>query len=312
MRLKNKTSQFEQFDLFKFMDAYHIGYSEHTKNVGNSWVGLDECPFCGITGNHIGINIQSKGYFCWGCGNKGSLFSLIKELLNINGSETFSIINEFFNGDLEFVIKETGDSVILPSNVMDLMKSGGDYLKSRGYNPVYIRDKFQVKQTSHQSTLSHQDKKSDFKNRLIIPIYMNRKLVSYTGRDYTGIGEPKYKHVFIEACIVPPSSCLYNIDTVKDKCIIVEGPLDVWRMGDGVISLQGIETTKEQIRRLAEYGIKKAVILFDSGKEEKAKKLAKILSSVIKLVQVASLPRGDPGELGDLEALQIKHQLLGE
>ncbi len=313
MSRANKNSyKFEGFDIFKFLDHYNIPYTEYGKNIGNSWFALEECPFCQGGGNHFGINIQSKGYSCFICGEKGAPPNLVKELLRVSYGEALGIIKEFFNGDLEFDIKETGDKVIFPSGVIPLAKSGGDYLRSRNFDPIYIRDKYQVQQTSGHSILNHAGHKSDFKYRLILPIYMNRKLVSYTGRDYTGLTDIRYKHVFIEACIIPPSSCLYNMDTVKDKCIIVEGITDVWRMGDGVISLQGIKYTKEQIRYLVDKDLKKVVILFDSGKEDEARKLAKILSSLIPVVQVAHLPEGDPGELSDIEAVKIKHQLLSD
>jgi len=308
----NKTSyKYQQFDIFKFLDKYDITYRESGKNVGSQWIGLEECPFCGIHGNHFGINIQSKGYSCWGCGEKGTPVTLVKELLKTTIGDAVRIINEFYDGELEFEIKETGNVVIMPSNVMDLMQSGGKYLKQRNFDPLFIRDKYKIQQTSHHSILEHNGQKSDFSYRLIIPIIMHNRIVAYTGRDYTGKRNPKYRHVFIEACIIPPSSCLYNIDSVKDKCIIVEGMTDVWRLGDGAISLQGIQHTKEQIRYLAESNLKKIVILFDSGKEKEATKLAKILTGVIRKVQVAYLPEGDPGDLSDIEALKIKHQLIG-
>lgn len=311
-RRSKHLAQFEQFDLIKFFDHYDISYTEHGKNIGSQWVGLDECPFCGISNNHFACNLVSKMFSCWGCGERGNPFKLIKALLQISFSDSIVIIKKFYNGDLEFIPAETGNDVIMPSDVLDLQMSGANYLKSRGFNPFHIRDKFKVKQTGALSFLNHEGKKSNFKHRLIIPIFMNRELVSFTGRDYTNKQIPKYKHVFIEACIIPPSSCLYNIDTVTDSCIIVEGPTDVWRLGDGVISLQGIQHTKEQIRFLAEKNLKKAVVFFDAGKEEEATKLAKILTGFISDVNVAYLDKGDPGELSDINAVQIKHQLLSE
>ena len=306
-----KNYKYQQFDLIKFFDFYGIDYTETGKNIGSQWIALDECPFCGIEGNHFGINQASKVYSCWGCGEKGTPYTLISTLLKIPFSEVSAIIRKFYNGDLEFIPKETGSKVVIPTHLMKLQKSGAGYLRSRKFNPFYIRDKYAVQQTSTFSVVEHEGKVSKFNHRLYIPIFMNRRLVSYTGRDYTNKQNVKYQHAFVEACVIPPSSCLYNIDTVKDRCIIVEGPTDVWRLGDETISLQGIRHTQEQVRFLAEKGLKKAVILFDAGKEEDSKKLAKILSGFIKTVQVAHLPDGDPGELSDMEAVKIKHQLLG-
>lgn len=308
---RNKNVQFEQLDILKLFDYYGIEYTEHGKNIGSGWLGLDTCPFCGITGNHFGVNIQTKFFSCFGCSQKGNPVKLIKELLKVTYPESLKIIKKFYNGELTFDIKESGDKVSLPSGITELMKSGGDYLHKRGFNPIYIRDKYQIKQTGMVSKVSIGEITSDFSYRLIIPIYMDRKLVSYTGRDYTELREPKYKHSFIQACIIPPSSCLYNIDTVKDKAILVEGPMDAMRLGDGAVSLQGIQYTREQIVFLSEKNLKKVVVLFDSGKEEEATKLANILTGFIPVVQVAYLPKGDPGELSDIEAMKIKHQLIG-
>jgi len=297
--------KYEQFDIIKFLDHYEIDYAESGKNIGSSWIGLEECPFCNIGNNHFGINLLSKNYSCFGCGEKGTPYNLIKELLGIPFSEVGAIIKQFYNGDLEFIPKESGDKVIMPSNIMDLQKSGANYLRSRNFNPFHIRDKYKIKQTGNKSVLEHEGKKSFFQNRLL------RRLVSYTARDFTNKQTPKYQHVFVEACITPPSSCLYNIDSVKDKCIIVEGVTDVWRLGDGAISLQGIQSPKEQIRLIGEKNLKQATILFDAGKEKEATKLAKTLTAIVGDVRVAHLPDGDPGDLSEEDAIKIKYQLIG-
>jgi hypothetical protein len=139
---------------------------------------------------------------------------------------------------------------------------------------------------------------------------MYRKLVSYTARDYTERRDPRYQHPFLEACIIPPSSAVYNIDTVKDKCIIFEGPTDVWRWGAGTVSIQGIEYTKEQLRFLVEKDIEQCWIGFDAGKEDKAEKLGAQLEPFFPQVNILSFKHGDPAEVSTENALKIKHHLF--
>ncbi len=309
-RTNKNNTKFQEFDVEKFLEYYNISHKKSGKNVGLNWIGIEECPFCGLSGYHFAINEQSSGFHCWGCGEKGSIIKYIKVLLRCNTGKAFSILKQFWNPELEFHIRETGKEVILPSGLKKVDKYGKQYLANRGFDPEYIIEKYKLKQTGAGSFLNHKGTRSDFQYRLFIPIYMFRELVSYTGRDYTKKREPRYQHPFLEACIVPPSSCIYNIDTVKDRFIALEGPTDVWRMGDETISLQGIETTKEQIRYLTELNIKKAVIMFDSGKEDKARKLGYALKSVVPDVKIASLDSGDPGELSDEEAVKIKQELL--
>lgn len=313
MRRGNKTTyKYSDFDVKAFLDEYDISYKTSGKNIGSMWIGLAECPFCGVGGNHFGVNLQSKSAHCWGCGEHPNALKWVQQVLDISYSEACIIINRYSTETENLVeIRQTGNKVVLPTNMIEVNYKGLEYLESRGFGQDTI-DKYKLRQCLAFSKVVIGDQKSDFSWRIFIPIYMRRELVSYTARDYTGQREPRYKHPFLEACKIPASSTIYNMDTVKDKCIILEGPTDVWRMGDECISLQGIKYTKEQIRYLSEMKLKKAVVMFDAGKEEEATELAKTLSLFVRKVLVASLPFGDPAELPSSEAVKIKYQLLNE
>lgn len=307
----NKTIyKFADFDVVAFLDEYDINYKRSGKNIGTMWIGLEECPFCGVGGGHFGINLQSKSAHCWGCGERALAVKWVQQLLEVSYRDALIVIQKFLSDDIILDIRETGTETLIPTDLKPIGDNAIDYLLSRKFDPDQIVKKFRIQECGTTSVLKLKEQKSDFRWRVFIPIYMRRKLVSYTARDYTGKREPRYRHPFLEACEIPASSTIYNMDTVKDKCIIVEGPTDVWRMGDGCISLQGIEYTKEQLRYLSEMKLKKAVIMFDSGKEEQATKLARDLSIFVSKVQVAYLPSGDPGELSDSEAVKIKYELL--
>lgn len=306
-----KSVKFQDFDLIGFLEDYDIDYQERTKNVGTGWVGISECPFCGAGGYHFGINIQSKGFTCWVCrpNKKGGLPVLISELLNIPKKETIPIIKQYSSRILDFEIRETGKEVIIPSKLHPILDEPWKYLKRRNFTEETIK-KYGLQETGIYSKIKINEHEQNFKFRIFIPIIMNNELVSYTARDYTGEQEPKYKHPVLEAVKIPPSSCIYNIDSVKDRALILEGPTDVWRMGEETISMQGIRVTKEQIRFIAEKNLKRAVVLFDENAEEAAMDLSNQLRGLVDDLQVAFLEEGDPADLSNTEAIKIKRRLL--
>lgn len=312
MKRANKTSfKYFDFDVISFFHEYDVSFTTSGKNIGSMWVGLDECPFCGVRGHHFGVNLQTKSFHCWGCGERGIAHKWVGQLLGLSYKEAIKVINKYLSDKIEFDIREVGNEVIIPSNLTEVKGSVKKYLRNRKFNPEYLIEKYHLKQTNPTSLISLNGHRSKFGFRIFIPIYMNRELVSYTCRDWTGEQKERYKHPFLEACKIPASSTLYNMDTVKRRrCLILEGPTDVWRMGDECISIQGIEYTKEQIRYLSDMKLEKTVIMFDAGKEEQARKLANVLTHFVPTVQVASLPSGDPGELSDMDAVKIKLQLL--
>lgn len=302
--------KFQDFDIIAFLDDYDIGYTQTGKNVGNNWIGLETCPFCGASGWHFGVNMQSKGFACWVCPEgKGGLPKLIEHLLNIPKREVYEILNKYSGKILDYTIRESGTKLILPSKLKPLGRQALKYLKNRNYNHEIIK-KYHLQETGNFSEVTIGEHVQDFKYRIFIPFYVKRELVTYTARDYTNVREPKYRHPVLEAAIIPPASCIYNIDKVKERAIILEGPTDVWRMGDNTLSIQGKTATKEQIRLLAELRLKKLIILLDAEAANEADALANSLYGCADSVQVAYLEKGDPGELDEIDVIKIKHKLL--
>jgi len=186
------------------------------------------------------------------------------------------------------------------------------YLTSRGYDPDEITARFAVRSTNINSEVKHDDRIISFKHRIFIPFIMNNEIVSYTCRSVNDKIKPKYKHAPNELSIVPPASTIYNYDSIQagGKVIIVEGPTDVWRLGNESVSIQGVTYTKEQIAFLFRKDIQKAVVLFDENAMDKAERLANALHLKIPDVSYTSLKCGDPGELSVQEAESLKWQLL--
>jgi len=110
---------------------------------------------------------------------------------------------------------------------------------------------------------------------------------------------------------------------VKDTIIIVEGPADVWKLGDGVVATSGIKYTSAQVLRCVELvkskNLKRAFILFDTDKEDKrkqaqiqAKKLAENLSTFLNHVEMLTLEKGDPADLTLTEVKELRKSIFGK
>ena len=275
------------------------------------------CPFCEGSGEHGGVNLTHKYFSCWQCATSASPPKLIKQILNCSWAKAYREVEQYSDRisspSCVQSPKAGGHSlrpVHLPALTGPLSGLGGHYLASRGFDPKILEAVYGVKETGPLGK---------FKFRLIIPIYINKELVSFTSRDYTGKGEPKYKAQSIDKSKVPVKDCLYNIDTVKDKLLIVEGPADVWRMGDGAVSLFGTSCSIAQQELLFRWWVatmrlkrtKKVVILLDPKTKKASDKLYYQLSSFIRDLKIVELSDKDPAELTQEEAMNLKLQIFG-
>jgi hypothetical protein len=314
MKRNNKQS-FETFHVLEFLDEYGIAYKTSGKNIGAGWIGLESCPFCTGGGYHFAVNARSKTGNCWICGETCNAVGLVIAILDCNSAEAYKNIKQFNSDDMDWMPEadETGQEVVWPDGLINgLSNEAKKYLNGRNFPIKELQQQFKLKSTKYGSTLRVDDRKWNFSSRILIPVYMRRRLQCYLGRDFTGHGEPKYMNSPVVASITSPHQCIYNYDTLTGKVIFVEGTTDVWRMGAKVGAFLGITYTKAQISSLLDRKITEATILFDEGADDRAVKLSKALGSVIDTVKIAWIGSSDPGALSPDEALKIKYQLIGE
>ena len=138
-----------------------------------------------------------------------------------------------------------------------------EYLHKRKFNPVDIQALFDIQACYYTGFMAY---------RLVIPVTINHKVVTYIGRDVTEKAILKYKNLPENKSIYPAKECVYNIDAIGEKAIIVEGPTDTWRFRTHAISLFGLQFTLTQVNILANK-IKQAYICFDSEKQAQNKAL---------------------------------------
>jgi DNA primase len=287
-------------DVIKLLEDHEIDYKQSGPNVTRGWVEIN-CPFlCSDPSYHLGINIETGNFNCWVCGEKGKLSKLISELLKISWQKTNQLINQYeiFDDYQEEEQKKITDSDLLKPFDIELPKPHREYLIKRNFDPDFLIKKYSLRSCWKQG---------DFAYRIIIPIIEEEKVINFTGRSISKLLSPKYKHCQNEKAIYPMKECIYNIDNLKRYIIIVEGPTDVWRIGDGAVATMGTEFTQTQIKLITNKKIP-AFILFDSEAQKNAEKLANQLSPFIS-VEILTLDKGDPADMTEDEVNNLRREI---
>jgi DNA primase len=156
------------------------------------------------------------------------------------------------------------------------------------------------------------DRLGAYKFRIIIPVISYGLVVQFTAM---GIADQdlRYKHCPNEKALADIKSCLYNIDTVEDTAVVVEGVTDVWRMGDSCVCTFGTTFTDAQVNLLSKRA-QRIFVMFDSARKDKlapyrAEQLADQLSTLVPHVEVIYLKKGDPADMSDDEVLNLRKEI---
>lgn len=304
-----------KFDILKYLEEHDIDvHREGEKNVSRGWIGFN-CPFptCNDPSWHCGFNLEGNNFFCFHCGNKGSVYDLIMEIDSCNQEEARKIATFFWKGNDDFASASKFDdcfgspplqsTIALPKECSsEFPRLHWNYLKKRKFNPEKLIHEYRLK-SCHTV--------GDYKYRIIIPCFLNNKLVTFTSLDVTGKQSVKYKHLSKSESVIPPKNLLYNIDSVKvgSGVIITEGVTDVWRVGGSTVATFGKTFTKTQINLLANKKLKRAIVAFDSDCHDKGEELGVYLSGFISDVRVVFIESGDPDTLDEESLFELRGML---
>lgn len=285
-------------DLIRIFDTYNIEY-----DLGNSGWANVKCPHCDDGKRHGGFNISHEVFHCWKCGNHSALYTL-KLILGISNSTLREIVDRYQTHGKRISVrakKASATQVILPGEA--LSANHKRYLLRRGFDPDFLENKYGLRGTGPADGI--------WSFRIIIPIFYNGEIVSFQGRAIKQ-GMPRYMTLNMEHSILSAKQVLYNIDNCKgEKAIIVEGPFDVMRLGDGVIGTLGTEMTSEQ-KELIASRFSEVVFLFDPelSAQKRAEKQGADLALMKVRVSICDTELDhDPGSLTPEEVIQIKKEL---
>jgi hypothetical protein len=279
-----------------------------SKHCTAGWVQMD-CPFCGSGKQHLGYNL-SKNYFnCWKCGwhptdetlsvllgkNRSEIRLLMKQYRTLHPAQEQEETEAETETDLKFVN--------LPYGTGELKMIHINYLVSRGFdNWKEVRDTWDLKGTGHLGKYSF---------RIILPIYFNGRLVSYQGRDVTGVADLRYKACPREEEAISHQDILYGMDLIPgDTVVVTEGAFDAIRIGPGAVATFGIGFSNQQVKHLSKYS--SIFILFDSLEKEareQGEKLAWSLAGGGRSVEILTIDRKDPGSMTAEEAAALRKEI---
>lgn len=297
-------------DIVKFLEDNKVDMIQRGSQVSRGWVGIC-CPYCGDDNFHLGFNKEIGIFSCWRCGTKP-----LKKTLHLLTGLSFREIEQELKGyfierqEDEKEIKIRPRNLELPKQCDILSSRHKQYLEERGFDAEQVEKIWSLKGIGKDA--------GKWSNRIIIPIFFNKKLVSFTSRDITGEASIKALTCPEELEVIHAKHIVHGFDLVEGNSVIVtEGPFDSMKFGPGAVDTQGIKFTEQQISLLGAF--RNIFICFDSiindyGKEqekaaqEQAEKLADSLSINCN-VWIIDECDCDPGDMTKNQIKRIKKEI---
>ena len=286
------------FDVVAFLEDRGIRYWTDGDNVGDGWVGM-KCLFCGDHFNHMGVRLDGAGFHCWLCGTSGDVVSLIRAVDGSGFSGAKDTLGAFRKIPISICAGDKGkgrsrnNNKVLPDTFLplagrNLPQQVASWLGSRRFTRV-VCDDYGLGWVPY----------GNWGPRLVAPVVMGGRVVSFQAIDVTGKAKVKYKDCPKDRALIPNKDCLYGVDQVGDSVILVEGLLDKWRMGKDAVALFGKKITPRQFALLREMRNKRIRILLDADAEKEARALALDMKFLANDVELLLLDSGDPADLDD-------------
>lgn len=291
----------------KLFNDYGVQYS---LKVNRNWVNV-RCPYCGGSSFKFGFSPAEDYCTCFACGGH-NLFDSLLRLLPVKRGELRGVMSNYEGGvAIRRELNHGGVKRLeLPTNGFTAAEK--KYLEKRSFDPDYLHEKYGVVGGGVAGRWKH---------RIIVPILLNGRVVSWTGRSILSkgrlqeLGVPRYKNLSIGESVVDPKRTLFNLDNCRGGSVILtEGVFDVMRFGDDAVCSFGVELTEAQIELIADK-FKKVYILFDNEDQAQrtARKYGVLLSSVGVNVEVvdaySDFGKKDGGELTLSEANVVRREL---
>ncbi|WP_405289491.1 hypothetical protein [Methanobrevibacter sp.] len=293
----------------KLFTDYKIDFNTR---VNRGWTNVT-CPFCDDKTFNGGFNDAGDYFHCWKCGGHDFKEALTR-VVNISFNEVDILIEQYAgrNSLLNKLNKKQAKAIQLTLPTNTFTPAERKYLKQRNFSPKLLHEKYKIVGGGITGA---------WKYRIIIPLILDGKIVSWTGRSILSkqkIDElkiPRYKNLSIEQSVIDPKSILYNLDNCMSKtAVLTEGAFDVMRLGDGFFCSFGTELTQAQIIEIKNR-FSKVFIMFDNEVEAqiKARKFGLQIASMGVDVEIVDaygdFDKNDGGELTESEVQIIRKEL---
>lgn len=313
------------FDLVGFFQENGVPYRLEGKNVSKGNVNV-KCPYCMDDPSfHMGVHLDTLAWSCWrdpthrGRRPHRLLYALTRL--------PYAVLEQALGMPAKFSATTEFDSLLdlleapskleeleqkrleLPKEFVTIQKEGitdrfWNYLYRRGFGGFAV-DKI-IQQYKIKCAL-----RGPFKDRVILPIYLDGALMCWTARSIYSDAKLRYYSLPAKDSVKNIKDLVYNFDeaynTRGKKLFITEGPFDALKVDYyakqrdcRAVCLFNMSLTESQLFLLSELrsNYESVVVLLDSGELFSALKLASQLN-FLGGVEFGELPDGvkDPGEL---------------
>lgn len=270
--------------LTQLLQEAGIDYREHGDHAHASegWIQTD-CPLCSPNSGHfrLGFNLTNLAASCWVCG-KSNAGEMLAALTGKTRKAAWFALGKV---DRLGVRRKARGKLKLPSRCGPLLPAHKSYLDSRGFDPYELVRLWGLMGTGYDSSLPW---------RIVIPVTLDREIVSFSCRDLHDKGQ-RYRNARPEEEAVSAKDCLFGEEYVTNAVIVVEGFFDAMRVGPGAVATMGLSVTDSQVRRIARY--MRRVVVFDNSPDaqSRASRLADELSLYPGETYVVEIDSKDPG-----------------
>lgn len=323
------------FDVERFLQDQGIEYVTEGPNTKKGNINVS-CPWCGDDpSHHMGIEPNKGWYGCWRSpDHRGkNLARLLAAISTLSYAEAHVLVGrnlvELSTTDLQSIAdgRFFAPSKLPKPRVVDLglpynfRKLRVEYseLAAKPYIQYLVGRGFTIDQVGRLCRVFgfHYCVSGWWKERIIIPVWMERRLMCWTSRSiYLNAREP-YLSLDADSSVINIKECLYNHDSAHasggEVLFLVEGPGDVWKLdligrkyncrAVGLFSLSCEEGQQSWFDDLVS-GFGKLVVLADRNEIAASQKLLDTLAYLRIRIVLGELPKGvkDPGHLTDDQA----------
>lgn len=246
-------------DLFNAASVTYFDESGHHHARGG-WVQID-CPFCGKGSQrfHMGFNKQRGSFSCWRCGFHPTVATL--QALGIDRKEAIRWAKAYIDTSFPVKTSQRRGKLVIPRGLQSLkdVSPALQYCRKRGLCLKDLVNMWEVQAFGVAVQYSW---------RLFIPIHYKGEVVSWTTRSLKSDAEKRYLSASQDHEIYNHKHLLYGEDLCSFACVVVEGPVDVWKFGAGACATFGTSYTREQLLKLASYPLR--VVCYDSSNAAQA------------------------------------------
>jgi hypothetical protein len=322
------------YDIIDFLQTYDIPYILSGKNVKEGNVNI-KCPFCGSSdkSEHMGIELVSGKYGCWrNSSHRGLDFRrIVVELLGCSYSDAYSILDhkdvvvdenfeEFINSFNQLSEDNSSSKIIdvelLPTfykiDNTGFRKRFFNYFRKRGFSGsdkklLKFIDRFNI-----QCCVENK-----WTDRLIFPIYINNKLMTWQSRSIRKDTLLPYKDLSVHESVLHVKQCIYNFDELKKggkTLYITEGVFDCIKLlyflpkeySATCIFTKTIQVNQINLLTQISSGFDKVVLLLDNDAWDSIVTVSEQLSCIGNLtVEYLQEELKDPGEMTEHQILKL-------